>query len=139
MPLTSPGDTHITSGMSPSPGGHPRPLGDTHVPSPQDIPVSTLKAICEAMKTNTHVKKLSLVATRSNDPVASVSPGPGAPHPSPDREGTQHAVPCPGLRPGHQQGRGTVAFPPSPGASVARDVPGEGCQPWGTPRGDTPR
>ncbi|NXK77711.1 TMOD4 protein, partial [Amazona guildingii] len=37
----------------------------------KDIPISTLKAICEAMKTNTHVKKLSLVATRSNDPVAS--------------------------------------------------------------------
>lgn len=42
----------------------------------QDIPISTLKAICEAMKTNTHVKKLSLVATRSNDPVANVSPSP---------------------------------------------------------------
>ncbi|KAJ1080594.1 hypothetical protein NDU88_000789 [Pleurodeles waltl] len=35
-----------------------------------DIPIPTLKDICEAMKTNTHVKKLSLVATRSNDPVA---------------------------------------------------------------------
>ncbi|EOA96210.1 Tropomodulin-4, partial [Anas platyrhynchos] len=45
-------------------------LGDAPVPSLQDIPISTLKAICEAMKTNTHVKKLSLVATRSNDPVA---------------------------------------------------------------------
>ncbi|XP_078525332.1 tropomodulin-4 [Lissotriton helveticus] len=35
-----------------------------------DIPIPLLKDICEAMKTNTHVKKLSLVATRSNDPVA---------------------------------------------------------------------
>ncbi|XP_073423115.1 tropomodulin-4 [Dendrobates tinctorius] len=35
-----------------------------------DIPIPTLKGICEAMKANTHVKKLSLVATRSNDPVA---------------------------------------------------------------------
>ncbi|KAJ6652716.1 hypothetical protein lerEdw1_011158 [Lerista edwardsae] len=35
-----------------------------------DIPVPTLKEICEAMKSNTQVKKLSLVATRSNDPVA---------------------------------------------------------------------
>ncbi|XP_069505967.1 tropomodulin-4 [Ambystoma mexicanum] len=35
-----------------------------------DIPIPTLKDICEAMKANTHVKKLSLVATRSNDPVA---------------------------------------------------------------------
>ncbi|NXJ72438.1 TMOD4 protein, partial [Rostratula benghalensis] len=33
-------------------------------------------AICEAMKANTHVKKLSLVATRSNDPVASPPPSP---------------------------------------------------------------
>lgn len=39
----------------------------------QDIPIQTLKEICEAMKTNTQVKKLSLVATRSNDPVAHVS------------------------------------------------------------------
>ncbi|XP_068109679.1 tropomodulin-4 isoform X2 [Hyperolius riggenbachi] len=36
----------------------------------KDIPVPTLKEICEAMKSNTQVKKLSLVATRSNDPVA---------------------------------------------------------------------
>ncbi|XP_053330620.1 tropomodulin-4 isoform X3 [Spea bombifrons] len=36
------------------------------------IPIPTLKEICEAMKTNTRVKKLSLVATRSNDPVAHV-------------------------------------------------------------------
>ncbi|XP_056400936.1 tropomodulin-4 [Hyla sarda] len=35
-----------------------------------DIPIPTLKEVCEALKTNTHVKKLSLVATRSNDPVA---------------------------------------------------------------------
>ncbi|KAG8571554.1 hypothetical protein GDO81_011693 [Engystomops pustulosus] len=35
-----------------------------------DIPIPTLKEICEAMKSNTHVKKLSIVATRSNDPVA---------------------------------------------------------------------
>ncbi|XP_077115513.1 tropomodulin-4 [Ranitomeya variabilis] len=35
-----------------------------------DIPIPTLKGICEAMKANTHVKQLSLVATRSNDPVA---------------------------------------------------------------------
>lgn len=55
---------------------------------PQDIPISTLKAICEAMKTNTHVKKLSLVATRSNDPVATVSPSPVSP-PCPQMEGTQ--------------------------------------------------
>uniref|UniRef100_H9GLJ3 Tropomodulin 4 n=1 Tax=Anolis carolinensis TaxID=28377 RepID=H9GLJ3_ANOCA len=36
----------------------------------EDIPIQTLIEICEAMKTNTRVKKLSLVATRSNDPVA---------------------------------------------------------------------
>ncbi|KAM3919267.1 tropomodulin-4 [Leptodactylus fuscus] len=35
-----------------------------------DIPIPTLKEICEAMKSNTHVKKFTLVATRSNDPVA---------------------------------------------------------------------
>ncbi|NXT79057.1 TMOD4 protein, partial [Zapornia atra] len=46
-------------------------LEDVNLNNIKDIPVATLKAICEAMKTNTHVKKLSLVATRSNDPVAS--------------------------------------------------------------------
>ncbi|XP_072283988.1 tropomodulin-4 isoform X1 [Pyxicephalus adspersus] len=35
-----------------------------------DIPIPKLKEICESMKSNTHIKKLSLVATRSNDPVA---------------------------------------------------------------------
>ncbi|KAI6073085.1 Skeletal muscle type tropomodulin [Aix galericulata] len=45
------------------------------VPTGLDIPISTLKAICKAMKTNTHVKKLSLVATRSNDPVATLPAG----------------------------------------------------------------
>ncbi|XP_040267384.1 tropomodulin-4 [Bufo bufo] len=35
-----------------------------------DIPIPTLREVCEAMKVNNHVKKLSLVATRSNDPVA---------------------------------------------------------------------
>ncbi|XP_030043717.1 tropomodulin-4 [Microcaecilia unicolor] len=41
----------------------------------KDIPIPTLKEICEAMKTNTHVQKLSLVATRSNDPVAHAAAG----------------------------------------------------------------
>uniref|UniRef100_A0A8C5MI55 Tropomodulin 4 n=1 Tax=Leptobrachium leishanense TaxID=445787 RepID=A0A8C5MI55_9ANUR len=36
----------------------------------QDVPIPTLKEFCEAMKSNTRVTKLSLVATRSNDPVA---------------------------------------------------------------------
>ncbi|NXA43867.1 TMOD4 protein, partial [Eudromia elegans] len=45
-------------------------LQDVNLNNIKDIPISTLKDICEAMKTNTHVKKLSLVATRSNDPVA---------------------------------------------------------------------
>ncbi|XP_010217313.1 PREDICTED: uncharacterized protein LOC104571873, partial [Tinamus guttatus] len=55
------------------PSERPRALGAISLPAAlcsQDIPISTLKDICEAMKTNTHVKKLSLVATRSNDPVA---------------------------------------------------------------------
>ncbi|NXN94222.1 TMOD4 protein, partial [Rhinopomastus cyanomelas] len=45
-------------------------LEDVNLNNIKDIPISTLKDICEAMKTNTHVKKLSLVATRSNDTVA---------------------------------------------------------------------
>uniref|UniRef100_A0A671L7B7 Tropomodulin-4-like n=1 Tax=Sinocyclocheilus anshuiensis TaxID=1608454 RepID=A0A671L7B7_9TELE len=35
-----------------------------------DIPIPTLKAIFEAMKSNTHVLSLSIAGTRSNDPVA---------------------------------------------------------------------
>ena len=85
MPLTSPpGDTL-------QPRGCPQLLGDTHVPLRQDIPIPTLKAVCEAMKTNTHVKKLSLVATRSNDPVASVSASPVSHHvPTPLQTGRGH-------------------------------------------------
>ncbi|XP_034280938.1 tropomodulin-4 [Pantherophis guttatus] len=47
-----------------------RGLEEVNLNNIQDIPIQTLKEICEAMKTNTQVKKLSLVATRSNDPVA---------------------------------------------------------------------
>uniref|UniRef100_A0A4W2IFP1 Tropomodulin 4 n=1 Tax=Bos indicus x Bos taurus TaxID=30522 RepID=A0A4W2IFP1_BOBOX len=36
----------------------------------QDIPIPMLTELCEAMKTNTHVRSFSLVATRSGDPVA---------------------------------------------------------------------
>ncbi|XP_029436507.1 tropomodulin-4-like [Rhinatrema bivittatum] len=45
-------------------------LEEVNLNNIKDIPIPTLKEICEAMKTNTQVKKLSLVATRSNDPVA---------------------------------------------------------------------
>ncbi|XP_066465140.1 tropomodulin-4 [Eleutherodactylus coqui] len=45
-------------------------LTEVNLNNIHDIPIPTLKDICEAMKANTHVKKLSLVATRSNDPVA---------------------------------------------------------------------
>ncbi|XP_061426701.1 tropomodulin-1-like [Lethenteron reissneri] len=36
----------------------------------QNIPVHVLKEYAEALKDNTHVKKFSIVATKSNDPVA---------------------------------------------------------------------
>lgn len=39
----------------------------------QNIPIPTLKEIAKAMERNAHVKKFSLAATRSNDPVAVVS------------------------------------------------------------------
>lgn len=47
-----------------------RELEEVNLNNIKDIPIHTLKEICEAMKSNTQVKKLSLVATRSNDPVA---------------------------------------------------------------------
>ncbi|NXM80918.1 TMOD4 protein, partial [Oenanthe oenanthe] len=49
-------------------------LQDVNLNNIKDIPVPTLEAICEAIKSNTHVRSLSLVATRSNDLVANVSP-----------------------------------------------------------------
>ncbi|NXG23879.1 TMOD4 protein, partial [Grallaria varia] len=45
-------------------------LEDVNLNNIGDIATSTLQAICQAMKSNTHVKRLSLVATRSTDPVA---------------------------------------------------------------------
>ncbi|XP_016159501.1 PREDICTED: tropomodulin-4 isoform X2 [Ficedula albicollis] len=45
-------------------------LQDVNLNNIKDIPVPTLEAICEAIKSNTHVRSLSLVATRSNDLVA---------------------------------------------------------------------
>ncbi|XP_048366681.1 tropomodulin-4 [Sphaerodactylus townsendi] len=45
-------------------------LEEVNLNNIKDIPIQTLKGICDAMKTNTQVKNLSLVATRSNDPVA---------------------------------------------------------------------
>ncbi|KFO63481.1 Tropomodulin-4, partial [Corvus brachyrhynchos] len=56
-------------------------LLDVNLNNIKDIPIPTLEAICEAIKTNTHVRSLSLVATRSNDLVANVSPqmSPGVP------------------------------------------------------------
>ncbi|XP_006275463.1 tropomodulin-4 [Alligator mississippiensis] len=45
-------------------------LEEVNLNNIKDIPVATLKEVCEAMKANTQVKRLSLVATRSNDPVA---------------------------------------------------------------------
>ncbi|XP_073465661.1 tropomodulin-4 isoform X2 [Aquarana catesbeiana] len=45
-------------------------LEEVNLNNIKDIPIPTLKEICDSMKSNTHIKKLSLVATRSNDPVA---------------------------------------------------------------------
>ncbi|XP_053226033.1 tropomodulin-4 [Podarcis raffonei] len=45
-------------------------LEEVNLNNIKDIPVQTLIEICDSMKRNTVIKKLSLVATRSNDPVA---------------------------------------------------------------------
>ncbi|NWT29831.1 TMOD4 protein, partial [Cardinalis cardinalis] len=45
-------------------------LHEVNLNNIKDIPVPTLEAICHAIKSNTHVRSLSLVATRSNDLVA---------------------------------------------------------------------
>nr|1IO0_A Chain A, TROPOMODULIN [Gallus gallus] len=45
-------------------------LEEVNLNNIMNIPVPTLKACAEALKTNTYVKKFSIVGTRSNDPVA---------------------------------------------------------------------
>ncbi|XP_073447341.1 tropomodulin-1 isoform X1 [Aquarana catesbeiana] len=45
-------------------------LEEVNLNNIRNIPILTLKAYSEAMKNNTHVKKFSIVGTRSNDPVA---------------------------------------------------------------------
>ncbi|XP_062888682.1 tropomodulin-4 [Mobula hypostoma] len=45
-------------------------LEEVNLNNIQDIPIPTLKELADAMKHNSHVRSLSLVATRSNDPVA---------------------------------------------------------------------
>ncbi|GAB5572456.1 tropomodulin-2 isoform X1 [Prionailurus iriomotensis] len=46
------------------------PQSTTTVQKRRNIPIPTLKEFAKALETNTHVKKFSLAATRSNDPVA---------------------------------------------------------------------
>ncbi|KAH0503772.1 Tropomodulin-1 [Microtus ochrogaster] len=45
-------------------------LEEVNLNNIRNIPIPTLKAYAEALKENTHVKKFSIVGTRSNDPVA---------------------------------------------------------------------
>ncbi|XP_028911668.1 tropomodulin-4 [Ornithorhynchus anatinus] len=47
-----------------------RDLEDVNLNNMQDVGITALTELCQALKANTHVLKLSLVATRSNDPVA---------------------------------------------------------------------
>ncbi|KAF7656624.1 hypothetical protein LDENG_00038660 [Lucifuga dentata] len=45
-------------------------LTEVNLNNIKNIPIPTLKDIAKAMEKNTHVKKFSLAATRSNDPIA---------------------------------------------------------------------
>ncbi|XP_062061908.1 tropomodulin-2 isoform X3 [Lepus europaeus] len=45
-------------------------LQEVNLNNIKNIPIPTLKDFAKALETNTHVKKFSLAATRSNDPVA---------------------------------------------------------------------
>ncbi|KAK7925992.1 hypothetical protein WMY93_008302 [Mugilogobius chulae] len=47
-------------------------LTEVNLNNIKNIPIPTLKDLAKAMETNTHVKKFSLAATRSNDPIAVV-------------------------------------------------------------------
>uniref|UniRef100_A0A8C6TNP1 Tropomodulin 2 n=1 Tax=Neogobius melanostomus TaxID=47308 RepID=A0A8C6TNP1_9GOBI len=45
-------------------------LTEVNLNNIKNVPIPTLKDFAKAMETNTHVKKFSLAATRSNDPIA---------------------------------------------------------------------
>ncbi|XP_042169811.1 tropomodulin-3-like [Oncorhynchus tshawytscha] len=45
-------------------------LTEVNLNNIKNIPIPTLKEFAKAMERNTHVKKFSLAATRSNDPIA---------------------------------------------------------------------
>ncbi|KAK2502420.1 hypothetical protein MC885_011362 [Smutsia gigantea] len=45
-------------------------LQEVNLNNIKNIPIPTLKEFAKALETNTHIKKFSLAATRSNDPVA---------------------------------------------------------------------
>ncbi|KAI4873385.1 hypothetical protein NFI96_006608 [Prochilodus magdalenae] len=72
VPDEQPNDTDVEETLRRIKQNDPE-LVEVNLNNIKNIPISTLKAYAEALKTNTVVERLSIVGTRSNDPVAHCS------------------------------------------------------------------
>ncbi|RXM91286.1 Tropomodulin-3, partial [Acipenser ruthenus] len=66
-----PNPTNVEETLQRIKGNDPA-LVEVNLNNIKNIPIPTLKDFAKAMEKNTHVKKFSLAATRSNDPVAAL-------------------------------------------------------------------
>uniref|UniRef100_G3TZ04 Tropomodulin 2 n=1 Tax=Loxodonta africana TaxID=9785 RepID=G3TZ04_LOXAF len=64
-----PNPTNVEVSLQQMKANDPR-LQEVNLNNIKNIPIPTLKEFAKALETNTHIKKFSLAATRSNDPVA---------------------------------------------------------------------
>ncbi|XP_077325585.1 tropomodulin-3-like [Lithobates pipiens] len=64
-----PNPTNVEESLKRIKNNDPR-LTEVNLNNIKNIPIPTLKEFAKALETNTHVKKFSIAATRSNDPVA---------------------------------------------------------------------
>uniref|UniRef100_A0A8C0GIW8 Uncharacterized protein n=1 Tax=Chelonoidis abingdonii TaxID=106734 RepID=A0A8C0GIW8_CHEAB len=72
VPDEEPNSTDVEETLERVKNNDPK-LEEVNLNNIRNIPIPTLKAYAEALKNNSYVKKLSIVGTRSNDPVAYVS------------------------------------------------------------------
>uniref|UniRef100_A0A452IGN9 Uncharacterized protein n=1 Tax=Gopherus agassizii TaxID=38772 RepID=A0A452IGN9_9SAUR len=69
VPDEEPNSTDVEETLERVKNNDPK-LEEVNLNNIRNIPIPTLKAYAEALKNNSYVKKLSIVGTRSNDPVA---------------------------------------------------------------------
>ncbi|XP_065405983.1 tropomodulin-1 isoform X4 [Chrysemys picta bellii] len=69
VPDEEPNSTDVEETLERVKNNDPK-LEEVNLNNIRNIPIPTLKAYAEALKNNSYVKKLSIIGTRSNDPVA---------------------------------------------------------------------